>query len=265
MAVVDLEISDSIAIITLNRPDHLNALDAEMAVRLIDIFEQVRDSDEVRVAILTGAGTRAFCSGGDLDAVIPLLTGARAPATDVERRWMDIRKSGGPFKTDIGKPFISAVNGHAVAGGFELVLNTDIRVSVPRATFGIPEVKVGLFPGGGSTVRLRNQMPYAHAMHALLTGEAFSAEEALRYGILNFIVEPDQLMEKAMQIARRIAANGPLAVQAVRDSVRACYGVPEAQALAIESGYSARVHGTQDAVEGPKAFLEKRAPVFQGR
>ena len=265
MAVVELEIRDSIATVTMNRPDQLNAMDAEMAVRLIDIFEQIRTSDDIRVAILTGAGTRAFCAGGDLEAVIPLMTGDRAPETDIERRWLNIRKSGGPFKTDIGKPFIAAVNGHAVAGGFEMVLNTDIRVAVPHATFGIPEVKVGLFPGGGSTVRLRNQMPYAHAMHALLTGDSFSAEDALRYGILNYIVDPDQLMEKAMEIARRIAANGPLSVQAVRDSVRASHGVPEAQALAIEAGYSARVHATQDAIEGPKAFLEKRAPVFQGR
>lgn len=265
MAVVTYEVRDSIAIVTMNRPEQLNAMDAEMAVALIDRFEEIRTSPEIRVAILTGAGTRAFCAGGDLEAVVPLLTGDRAPETEVEHRWMAIRKSGGPFKTDIGKPFIAAVNGHAVAGGFEMVLNTDIRIAVPTATFGIPEVKVGLFPGGGSTVRLRDQMPYAHAMHALLTGESFSAEAALSYGILNEVVAPDRLMERAMEIARRIAANGPLAVQAVRDSVRASHGVPEAQALAIEAGYSARVHATQDAIEGPKAFLEKRAPAFQGR
>lgn len=265
MAVVEFEVRDTIAIVTMNRPQQLNAMDADMAVQLIDRFEQISTSPDIRVAILTGAGTRAFSAGGDLEAVVPLLTGDRAPETEVERRWMAIRKSGGPFKTDVGKPFIAAVNGHAVAGGFELVLNTDIRIAVPHATFGIPEVKVGLFPGGGSTVRLRDQMPYAHAMHALLTGDPFSAAEALRYGILNAIVEPDRLMDEAMRIARRIAANGPLAVQAVRDSVRASHGVPEAQALAIEAGYSARVHATEDAIEGPKAFLEKRTPHFRGR
>ena len=265
MAVVDLEIRGAIALITLNRPGQLNAMDAEMAVRLIDTFEQVRQSSDIRVAILTGAGTKAFCVGGDLDAVIPLMTGARPPETEWEKRWVDIRKSGGPFKTDIGKPMIAAVNGHAVAGGMELVLNTDLRICVPHATFGIPEVKVGLFPGGGSTVRLRDQIPFAHAMHALLTGDPFSAENALKYGLVNSIVPPEALMEEAMRIAEKIAANAPLAVQAVRDSFRACIGVPEQEALAIEAGYSAGVHATEDAVEGPKAFLEKRKPIYRGR
>lgn len=265
MAVVNLDIQDSIAIITLNRPDHLNAMDAEMAVRLIDVFEEVRNAEDLRVAILTGAGTKAFCAGGDLDAVIPIMTGARTPETEWEIRWLDIRKAGGPFKTDIGKPLIAAVNGHAVAGGMELVMNCDIRVAVPHATFGIPEVKVGLFPGGGSTVRLRDQIPFAHAMHALLTGDPFSAEQALSYGLINSLVEPAQLLEKAMEIARRIAANGPFAVQAVRESTRACYGLPEQAALALEAEYSARVHNSEDAVEGPLAFLAKRPALFQGR
>lgn len=265
MPVVDLELRDAIAIITLNRPRQLNAMDAEMAVRLIDIFEQVRESPDIRIAVLTGAGTKAFCAGGDLDAVIPLMTGAREPETEWEHRWLEIRKSGGPFKTDVGKPVIAAVNGHAVAGGMELVMNTDIRVCVPHATFGIPEVKVGLFPGGGSTVRLRDQIPFAHAMHVLLTGEPFSADDALRYGFVNAVVPPEELMDAALKIADQIAANGPLAVQAVRDSVRACTGIPEREALAIEAEYSARVHNTEDAIEGPKAFLEKRRPTFRGK
>ncbi|MGB3627290.1 MAG: enoyl-CoA hydratase-related protein [Henriciella sp.] len=265
MAVVDLEVRGSIALITMNRPEQLNAMDAEMAVRLIDTFEEVRRSEDIRVVILTGAGEKAFSAGGDLDAVIPLMTGARPPETEWEKRWLEIRKFGGPFKTDVGKPVIAAVNGHAVAGGMEMVLNTDIRICVPNATFGIPEVKVGLFPGGGSTVRLRDQIPFAHAMHALLTGDSFSAEDALRYGMVNAIVSADSLMEEAMKIAEKIAANAPLAVQAIRSSFRDCTGVPEQQALAIESEYSARVHATEDAIEGPKAFLEKRKPVYRGR
>lgn len=264
-SVVALDIRDAVAIVTLNRPERLNAMDAEMAVRLIDAFDQLRDDAAIRAVILTGAGTKAFCAGGDLDAVIPLMTGARAAATEWEKRWLAIRASGGPFKTDVGKPMIAAVNGHAVAGGMELVMNCDIRVAVPHATFGIPEVKVGLFPGGGSTVRLPRQIPYAHAMHALLTGEPFSAEAALAQGFLNAVVAPDDLMGRAMQIADRIAANGPLAVQAVRASARACTGLPEPEALALEAEYSARVHETYDAVEGPRAFLERRPPLFEGR
>ena len=265
MGVVDLQQVGSIAVITLNRPDQLNAMDAEMAVRLIDLFEQVRDDPDIRVAILTGAGSRAFCAGGDLDAIIPIMTGARAASNDWERRWLEARKSGGPFKTDVGKPLIAAVNGYAMAGGMELVLNADIRICVPHAKFAIPEVKVGLFPGGGSTARLPRQIAYAHAMQMLLTGDTISADEALHYGLVNSIVAPDELMAKAMSIATRIAANAPLAVQAVRNSVRACSGVPEPDALAIEQIYSAKVHQTQDAVEGPLAFIEKRPPVFQGR
>lgn len=265
MATVEFEVRDSVAIVTLNRPERLNALDPETAVRLIDAFERIRDSDEVRVAILTGAGERAFCAGGDLDATIPLMTGAREPSTEWERRWLEVRGSGGPFKTDVGKPLISAVNGHAIAGGMELVMNSDIRISVPHAKFGIPEVKVGLFPGGGSTVRLPKQIPYARAMELLLTGGLITAEQALEYGFLNYIVPPASLMEKAREIASCIAANGPLAVRAVRDSVRACDGLPEAEALRIEAEFSAKVHRTEDAVEGPRAFLEKRPPVYRGR
>jgi len=265
MAAVEFEIRGAVAIVTLNRPERLNALDPETAVRLIDAYERVRDSDEVRVAILTGAGERAFCAGGDLDATVPLITGARAPTTEWERRWLEVRGSGGPFKTDVGKPLISAINGHAIAGGMELVMNSDIRIAVPEAKFGIPEVKVGLFPGGGSTVRLPKQMPYSRALELLFTGDPITAAQALEYGFLNYVVPQSSLMERALQIASRIAANGPVAVRAVRDSVRACSGLEEPAALKVEAEFSATVHRTQDAVEGPRAFLEKRTPVFRGR
>lgn len=265
MAVVDIEMRGAIAIITLNRPERLNAMNPEMAVRLIDAFELVRAEDAVRVVILTGAGERAFCAGGDLAETIPLMNGSRETDDDWERRWQGLRGSGGPFKSDIGKPLIAAVNGHAIAGGMELVMNSDIRVSVPHARFGIPEVKVGLFPGGGSSVRLPVQIAYPRALELLLTGDSITANEALAYGFLNYVVPPAALLEKAMEIAGKIAANGPLAVRAVRDSVRACRGLPEAEALKLEQTYSAAVHRTEDAVEGPRAFLEKRAPNFRGR
>lgn len=265
MTAVKIERRDAIAIVTLNRPERLNAMNPEMAVRLIDAFEELRAADDVHVVILTGAGDRAFCAGGDLGETIPLMTGARAMATEWEHRWLDVRKTGGPFRTDIGKPLICAINGHAIAGGMEMVMNSDIRIAVPDAKFGIPEVKVGLFPGGGSSVRLPNQMPYARALELLLTGDLITAAEALENGFLNYVVPPSALMDKAMEIAARIAANGPLAVRAVRDSVRACRGLPEADALLIEAGFSAGVHQTEDAVEGPRAFLEKRVPNFRGR
>lgn len=265
MAVVEIEVQGAVAVITLNRPERLNAMNPEMAVRLIEAFEEVRARDDVHVAILTGAGERAFCAGGDLGETIPLMTGSRETEDAWEQRWQRLRSTGGPFKTDIGKPMIAAVNGHAIAGGMELVMNCDIRLAVPEAKFGIPEVKVGLFPGGGSTVRLPMQLAYPRAMELLLTGDTISADEALAYGFLNYVVSPDALLPEAMKIAEKIAGNGPLAVRAVRDSVRSCRGLPEAEALKLEQTYSARVHQTQDAVEGPRAFLEKRAPHFRGR
>jgi enoyl-CoA hydratase len=158
---------------------------------------------------------------------------------------------------------IAAINGHAIAGGMEIVQGTDIRVSVPAAKFGVQEVKWAIFPAGGSTVRLPVQMPYARAMELLLTGDLISAEEALALGFLNYVT--DDIMSKAMEIAEKIAANGPLAVRAIRQSVKECLGKPEAEALKIENRISGPVFQTEDAREGPKAFMEKRKPAYQGR
>jgi enoyl-CoA hydratase len=265
MPVLEFEVQDGIAVITINRPESRNAMNPEVTVRLIDAFAEVRDRDDIRVAILTGAGDRAFCSGGDLDETIPLMTGARNPETEWDKRWLEIRTTGAPFKTDVGKPMIAAINGDAIAGGMELVQNAELRFAVPNARFGVPEVQLGLFPGGASTVRLPRQFPYAIAMDLLLTGELMSAEVAHRYGFLNDVVELDQLMPRALAVAERIAANGPVAVKAVRDSARACSGVEEESAFLIEAGFASPILDTEDAVEGPRAFMEKRKPVFRGR
>lgn len=265
MAVLELTINDGVAVLVLNRPHVLNALDPEAAVRLIDAFESIREDASVRVAILTAAGDRAFSTGGDLAATVPLMTGARAPQDEWDRRWLAVRGGGGPFKTDVGKPLIAAVNGDAIAGGMELVQNADLRIAVPGARFGVPEVQLGLFPGGASSVRLPRQLPYAVAMELLLTGGLMTAEEAYRLGFVNALVPREQLMDRAMTLARRIADNGPVAVQAVRASARACLGLPEPEALALESRFAEPVLSSADAVEGPKAFMEKRRPSFVGR
>jgi enoyl-CoA hydratase len=265
VSVLQFIVEDGVAVITMNRPEVRNALNPELAVRLIDALQRVGNDADIRVAILTAAGDRAFSSGGDLAETIPLMTGARAPRNDWDRRWLRERGGGGPFKTDAGKPLIAAVNGDAVAGGMELVQNCDIRIAVPTARFGIPEPRVGLFPGGASTVRLPRQMPYALALEYLLTGDLMSADFACRHGFLNHVVPREELMDRALAIARRIAANGPLAVQAIRASVRACQGLPEEQALQLESQFAEPILHTLDAQEGPRAFLEERTPRFLGR
>ena len=267
MAVVELEHRDHVAVITLNRPDARNAIDPEVAVRLARAWETVRDDDGIRVAVVTGTGS-TFCAGADLGRLIPLMNGARQPENEWDEQVLaDPRLTSAALlrSFDVEKPVIAAINGHAIAGGMELVQGTDIRIGCPEARFGVQEVKWAIFPAGGSTVRLPVQMPFAKAMELLLTGDLISAEEALAYGFLNHVVASGNVLAKAMEIAAKIAANGPVAVRAIRRSARACLGLPEREALRLESEISGPVFRTEDAVEGPRAFMEKRAPVYRGR
>ena len=267
MAAIEFEYSDHIATVTINRQDARNAMNPEVFVRLYDAFHEIESNNDIRVAIITGAGDKAFCAGADLGRLIPLMNGVRQPEDEWDNRWVNEVNKQGTYLMgrDTVKPVIAAINGHAIAGGMELVQGTDIRISVPEAKLGVQEVKWALFPAGGSTVRLPRQIPYAKAMELLLTGDLITAEEALKCGFLNYVVEPAELMNKAMQIAEKLAANGPMAVQAIRKSAREVWGRPEEEALKMESTYSAPVFQTEDAIEGPKAFMEKRVPVYKGR
>ena len=267
MAAIEFEYSDHIATVTINRPEARNAMNPEVFVRLYDAFHEIESNNDIRVAIITGTGDKAFCAGADLGRLIPLMNGVRQPEDEWDNRWVNEVSKQGTYLMgrDTVKPVIAAINGHAIAGGMELVQGTDIRISVPEAKFGVQEVKWALFPAGGSTVRLPRQIPYAKAMELLLTGDLITAEEALKCGFLNYVVEPAELMNKAMQIAEKLAANGPMAVQAIRKSAREVWGRPEEEALKLESTYSAPVFQTEDAIEGPKAFMEKRVPVYKGR
>ena len=163
------------------------------------------------------------------------------------------------------KPLIAAIEGPCIAGGTEILQATDIRVAGGGATFGISEARWGLFPMGGSTVRLRRQIPYTKAMEILLTGDHYPAEEALRIGLIGRVVPKGQALATARAIAERIAANGPLAVQAIKRSVQETEGLPETQALEIEQRIGQPVFMSEDAREGPRAFKEKRLPEFKGR
>ncbi len=259
---------EGIAYLTLNRPEKRNALSPQMVVQLAEAWTDFRDDPEARVAILTGAGDQAFSAGADLALLIPLLSGARQPEDDWDKRVLSDRAMVGAALLrgfELYKPVIAAVNGFALAGGAEIVQATDIRLAVPEASLGLSEVKRGLIPFGGSLVRLARQIPWAKAMEILLTGEPVSAQEAQRIGLVNEIVSTGRLLTRAEEVARTIAENGPLAVQACKEAVIRTSGLPLEDAFRIENECGERVMASRDAVEGPRAFIEKRKPVFEGR
>jgi len=227
----------------------------------------VRNDSEVRVAVLTAAGAEDFCCGGDLGRLIPLWTGARKPENAVEERLLadpsipaKVLIRGEPLY----KPVVAAINGRALGGGCELLQATDVRIASSTATFALPEPKVGIVPGGGSMVRLARQLPYAHAMRILMLGEPIDAQTALSWGLISEVVAPAELLARAEAVAARIAANAPLAVQAIKRTVLETHIAPWADAFRFEDTQSATVMMSQDAREGPRAFKERREPNFKG-
>ena len=224
-----------------------------MVVGLVETWKQLRDDDNVRVIVVTGTGS-CFCAGADLGELAPLLSGAKTPVTAEDKAIAADNSL--IFQAvlrdfDCEKPVIAAINGHAIAGGMEMVQGTDIRVAVPGAKIGVQEVKWAIFPAGGSSVRMPQQMPFAKAMELLLTGDTITSEEALAYGFLNYVVPPDELLPKAMEIAEKIAANGPIAVKAIRASARACLGLPEKEALALELVHAMPVSTPKTPAKAP--------------
>ena len=250
----------------MNRPEARNALSSEMLARLCDAWDLIDEDPDIRVAILTGAGGH-FCAGADLKSMRRAMSGqtgddpwSQRMAADPMLAWKGLLRN-----HRVRKPLVAAVEGYCVAGGTEILQSTDIRVAARSAVFGITEVRLGLFPMGGSTVRLRRQIPYARAMQMLLTGERIGAGEAERIGLVGTVVPDGQALAKARELAHRVAENGPLAVQAVKRSVQETEGLPEPEALGVEFNIGWPVFSTEDAREGPKAFAEKRPPRFQGR
>jgi enoyl-CoA hydratase len=260
---------DGIAILTLNRPEQRNAFSPQTMVLLARAWKDFREDDAMRVAILTGAGDTAFCAGGDLKLLLPMFTGARQPETEWDHELMsnlgDVMATALLRPFELYKPIIAAVNGYAMAGGTEILQSTDIRIASRTASFGLTEVKRGLVPGGGSMVRLQRQIPYAKAMELLMTGDNMTAEEAHRVGFINEVVEPEALMPRALELAAKIAKNAPLAVQAIKETAIRTNGIPLEEAFKIEHECSAKVMTSSDAREGPRAFAEKREPVFKGK
>src|SRR5580700_10868563 len=250
--------------VTINRPEKRNATNAEVLCRLYDAWVRLDEDDSLRVAILTGKGS-TFCAGMDLAEILRLREGIR------DNEWI-IRLQDDPgislrayLKTyRPTKPIILAAEGFARAGGTEILQGTDIRVAGESAVFGVTEVQRALFPMAGSAVRLRRQTSYAVAAEMLLTGDDISARRAQQLGLINHVVPDGQALTHARAIAARIAANGPLAVAAILRTLRETESLPEADAFAIEGRLGMEVMGSNDAAEGPRAFLEKRPPQFTG-
>jgi len=249
------------AIVTMNRPEAKNALSVPMLVGMVDAWAEIDANDGIRSAILTGAGG-TFCSGMDLKSA----GSAEAEPyrhrmeADPDLHWKALLRHHQPTK-----PLIAAVEGYAVAGGTEILQATDIRVAGESATFGVFEARRGLFPLGGSTVRLRRQIPFTVAMDLLLTARAVSAAEAKEIGLIGRVVPDGQALDTALEIADTINANGPLAVEAIKRSVRATEGLSEEEGLKVELEIGWPIFATEDAAEGQKAFAQKRPPEYHRR
>src|SRR5215471_10880325 len=262
---VVVEKEGPILIVALNRPEKRNAVNAEVMCRLYDAWVELDRDEALRVAILTGRGS-TFCAGMDLAEIGRMRSGAAGDA------WLERVKRepqviyGCWLKTyRPTKPVILAAEGFARAGGTEILQGTDIRVAGESACFGVTEVQRGLFPMAGSAVRLRRQIPYAIAAEMLLAGEDLPAKRAYELGLINHVVPDGQALAAAKEIAERIAKNGPLAVKALVATLRATETLPEEQAFEIEQKHGMAVMVSEDAMEGPRAFFEKREPVFRGR
>lgn len=256
---VRLESQEGVAVLTLNRPEAMNAIDPDMRAALRDAWRQVSEDDAVRCVVLTGAGDKAFCTGADLKKTMP-------PAESFAQ--LSFSGQGQPPMTagmDLDKPIVCAVNGDAFGAGLELALACDVRLSARHARFALPEVRLGTLPGGGGTQRLPRLVSPSDAMKILLTGDRFDATEALRIGLVSEVLEAADLMPAALAIATRIARNAPLSVRAIKRLVRTGLEMPLDKALETEHYVFGLLRDTEDRIEGRRAFQDKRPPVYRGR
>jgi enoyl-CoA hydratase len=254
-----VDVSDGVGRLTISRPEALNALDLDLSLELAEAWERMAVDTDVRVVVLTGAGDRAFCAGADLKTLLPLiLSGGYQEGVGPE---------GNVFAKAVPlyKPVVAAINGDAIAGGTELLQATDLRIAVEGARFGLQEVRWALFPAGGSSVRLVRQIPYCRAMEILLTGRLIDADEALEFGLINKVVPREEFDVAVEELVARLLRNGPIATESVKEAVLTTQGLTLPEAFKKESQLSKRVFESQDAHEGPRSFIEKRDPVYEGR
>jgi enoyl-CoA hydratase/carnithine racemase len=251
MAVVEYQKEGKIAIITINRPEAMNALGMEVRKGLNEAYIDFRNDPNVWVAILTGAGDRAFSAGADIKEFRPgPVSGVIGEVVSPDQIW---------------KPFIAALNGYALGGGLELAMQCDIRIAAEHARLGQPEINIGFMPGAGGTQRLPRFVPRAMAAQILLLGEPIDAQEAYRIGLVNKVVPLAQLMPTAKQWAETICRKGPLGVRAAKEAMIKGYDLSLEEGLRLERELANRIRMTEDFMEGARAFAEKRPPQYKGK
>jgi enoyl-CoA hydratase len=249
---------DGVAVLTIDRPEAMNALDVATLEELHDRLTQLRDDDEVRVIVLTGGGEKAFAAGADIKYMSAL-------SVEEAKEWGGLGHEVGRLLETGPKASIAAVNGFALGGGCELALACDLRYAAATAKLGQPEVNLGIFPGWGGTQRLARVCGLGVAKDLILTGRVVDAHEALRIGLVNDVFEPGELMERTLEVARTIASKGPLAVAAAKSAINHALQGDHVENLEAEADSFGALFASEDAKEGMSAFVEKREPTFRGR
>ncbi len=258
---VRFECSDRVATVTLNRPEAMNALDPETLAALAEIWTEIRDNPEIWVGIVTGAGGRAFCAGADLKKTIPTRPSADGVNWPVFQPSLRNTIDGG---MQIWKPMIAAVNGYCLGAGLTLLSACDLRVAAQHARFGLPEVARGIVPTLGATQRLTRQLPWSMAMELLLLGGQIDAQRALAVGLINRVAPAEDVMPTARAWAEQLTAGAPLTQRAIKEAAIRGLSLPLDEGIRLEELLSAHIRKTNDAREGPKAFAEKRPPIYTG-
>ena len=254
------DLTDYVAVITLNRPEVRNAMNRELSGALMEALQRVREDPDIRAAVITGAG-RTFSAGADLKERAQVGRAADTSAASV----IEANRAAGFARMALEKPLIAAIDGYCLAAGFELALICDIRICTLEARFGLPEITRGFFPGGGGPQRLIRAIPQAMAMEMILTGDPIDAQSALRVGLVSRIVPEPELLPTARQIAQRIAGHAPLAVKAAKQVAESALDETLEQSLRFGTALRWIIGQTEDAREGPRAFAERRTPRYQGR
>lgn len=253
------DVEDHLARVTINRPDKLNAMDSETYAALSAAWREFQADEDAWVAIVTGAGDRAFSAGADLEEAV------EPGSVEWPEFWRTQEEQILNNGLEIWKPVIAAVNGYCLAGGTTLLLATDIRIAGESAQFGLSEVKRGILPGNGGTQRAARQLPYTAAMEMLLTGDHVDAERAAEWGLVNRVVPDDEVLDTAEEFAARILSNGPLAVQAVKELAVRGRNMSLSDAMRLEESFQHHLLQSEDAKEGVAAFAADRKPNYQNR